>query len=116
MTEKIRVTSHDGPLPPRDGFLESEDYAYEVRIPSEVVDWTFKNKLWDRINAACATGIDEYEGVWLDPTALIKAAEIIRQTLTDERDLSKGIIDSMSEAMGVLDACANRGVRVMFSL
>jgi hypothetical protein len=79
------------------------------------MDWTFKIKLWDRINDECATYIDEYEGVWLDPPALTKAAQLIRQSLTEDPDLPSKFKDFVSNATDVLDTCADRGVRVMFS-
>jgi hypothetical protein len=116
MAEEIRITSTESILPPRDGFLESEDDVLEVRIPSEVMDWSWKIELWDRINAACDTDIDDHEGVWLDSFALKIAAQIIHQTLSDESELSEKIVSSMTEASEMLDVCADRGVRVMFSL
>jgi hypothetical protein len=114
MVQKDRMTN--GTPRPRDDFLYPSDDAEEFRIPSEVADWTWKVGLWDRINNACGTDIDEYEGVTLEPLDLVRASEIIRQALAEVVDLSSEIVRSMSDAAAMLEACAERGVSVMFSL
>jgi hypothetical protein len=43
--DTVTVRRTKGALPPRDNFLYPSDGADEFRIPSEVVDWTWKIKL-----------------------------------------------------------------------
>jgi hypothetical protein len=111
----MRVTVTKGVAPKHDGYLEAEDHIDEVCIPSETLTWMFKNNLWDRVNAECGTYIDEYEGVWLDPPDSLKAAQMIRQTLTDEREIPERFANVLTEAADMIENSAARGVRVMFS-
>jgi ABC-type Zn uptake system ZnuABC Zn-binding protein ZnuA len=100
----------------RDGILESEDDLNEVRLPSSIMLRTFQIGLWDRINKECGTYIDEYEGVWLDPVNLVKAANVIRQSLSEEHSRFSRYETILGNAAEMLEKCASRGVRVMFSL
>jgi hypothetical protein len=113
---RFRVHMAIGPRRPRKGYLIPKNDQESFVLPSDVVDWTFNNDLWDRINAACESDIDDYEGVSLDPPALVKAAGIIRETLIDEKEISRRIAAYLYVMAEELDDWAGRGVTVMFSL
>ena len=98
------------------GKLISEDRVDEVLLSPLVMDWSFDSELWDRINAECDTGLDEYEGVWLDSTNLLIAARIIREDLVEDAGFPAEYVTFLIEAPDMLERCANRRVRVMFSL
>jgi hypothetical protein len=101
-----------------DGVLESEDDVDEVRLPYAVLRWTFENNLWDRINLVCGTYLGEYEGEWLEPSKLPKAADLIRGSLTQggNEDIPRAFKSSLLEAAEMMEICAKRQVRVMVSL
>ena len=110
------VTITEGNTSEHEGSLESEDDLDEVRLTAPVMDRTFQRGLWDQINAECGTNIDEYEGVWLEDSNLIKAANLIRQNLNEDSDAPSAYVECLTEAALMLESCACRHVRVMFSL
>jgi hypothetical protein len=111
---EVRVTVTEGKAPKHDGFLESEDDLDVVKIPSAVLNRTFQTGLWDQVNVECGTDIDDYEGVWLDSSNLVKAASVIRRHLNAE-SAPHDYVECLLRAAEMLEKCANRHVRVMFS-
>lgn len=106
----------EGNASKHEGSLESDDDLDEVRLTAPVMDRTFQRGLWDQINAECGTNIDEYEGVWLEDSNLIKAANLISQNLNKDSDAPSDYVECLAEAARMLEKCARRNVSVMFSL
>lgn len=111
----MKITVTNGVAPEYDGFLESEDGLDVVKLPSVVLLRTFRARLWDQVNTECGTDIDDYEGVWLDPADLMTAATLIRRHLEVESAAPPEYVECLLRAAEMLDKCALRQVRVMFS-
>lgn len=105
-------------FPPNDhrGALISEDHVDELPLSPLIMDWSWDSHLWNRINAECGTDIDEYEEVWLEATNLRVAARVIRGDLVGTPDVPAEYVTFLSEAPDMLESCAKRHERVMFSL
>lgn len=99
-----------------DGHVVSEDDANEVRIPYETLSWGFRANLWGTINAECETHLDEYEGEWLDPSTLKKVAQVMRQWLAGQPDATEQARRLLLEVADMIEADAERQVRVMIWL
>lgn len=112
----MRITRAVGPPRPRAGFLISQDRIERLRLPSFVVDRTFERGLWKQMNEEFGTDIDEYEGVSLEPSDLMKASEIIRRNLNEDIEAPNDYGDFLLQAADMLERSAVRHVAVMFSL
>jgi hypothetical protein len=110
---RVRRTHERAPKP--DGLLKSEDGSDVVRLPSTVLTRTFQKGLWDEINSVCGTNIDAYELVWLETANLAKAANLIRQSLGQDKDAPSDYVECLVGAAEMLEVCAGRHLRVMFS-
>jgi len=111
----VRVTETEGKTPKHDGYLESEDDLDVLKLPSAVLARTFQTGLWDQVNDECGTDIDDYEGVWLDPSNLVKTVSLIRLHLDAEKAAPHDYVECLVRASELLEKCARRQVRVMFS-
>jgi hypothetical protein len=112
----VKVTIGGEGSIPHTGTLESEDNCDEIFLSPLIMEWSWESDLWNRINAECHTDLDEYEGVWLDSTNLLIAARIIREDLDENAGIPTEYVKFLLEAPDMLERCATRHVRVMFSL
>jgi hypothetical protein len=112
----MRVSKEIGPPRPRPGFLIPRNGGEKFRLPSFVVDRTFERGIWRQINFECGSDIDEYEGITLEPSDLVKAAKIIRQDVGEDKDAPDDYVTLMIGAAEVLENSARRDEAVMFSL
>ena len=113
---EVKITVGSEGSIPHTGTLESEDDGDEMFLSALIMDWSWESDLWDRINAECGTDLDEYEGVWIESTNLLIAARIIREDLVADVGLPAEYVTFLLEAPDMLERCAHRHVRVMFSL
>lgn len=111
----MRVTKTSG-IARHDGSLESEDDLDTLRLPFSILSRTFQMGLWQDINAQCGTMLDEYEGFWIESATSRVAANLIRQSLDQDRGAPEDYVNCLNEAAKLLENCAIRGVRVMISL